>query len=75
MGHDHEFGFGIKRKGYIGERHIEITSEAIALGFLPKSLDGKQLLNIGSNTGGDLFVLAGMGATCKALEGKMHSLM
>lgn len=71
-GHDHEFGFGIKRKGYMGERHIEITSEAIALGFLPKSLNGKQLLNIGTNTGGDLFVLAGMGATCIALEENVH---
>ena len=56
----------------MGERHMELSSEAIAIGFLPKSLNGKQLLNIVTNTGGDIFVLAGMGATYTVLEENDH---
>lgn len=67
-GHDHDFGFGLERKGFMNKRHIEIISEAIALGFLPQKLDNKRLLNIGMNTGGDLLVLAGMGAHCIGVE-------
>ena len=67
-GHDHDFGFGLKRSGFMSNRHIEIPSEAMALGFLPKSLKNKKVLDIGIHTGGDLLVLAGLGAKCIALE-------
>jgi SAM-dependent methyltransferase len=49
-------------------RHIEITSETIALGMLPFDLNGLDVLDIGCWTGGDLMVLGGLGATVTALE-------
>ena len=61
-GHDHDFGFGINRKGSMSTRHIEITSESLSLGFLPTSLSNKKVLNIGPWTGGELLVLSGLGA-------------
>jgi 2-polyprenyl-3-methyl-5-hydroxy-6-metoxy-1,4-benzoquinol methylase len=67
-GHDHDFGFGILRKGAMSTRHLEITSEAMSLGFLPKSLEGKKVLDVGMWTGGDLIILAGLGGSCLALE-------
>ena len=67
-GHDHDFGFGLKRSGFMSTRHIEIPSEAMALGFLPVSLQNKKVMNIGTHTGGDLLVLAGLGADCIAIE-------
>ena len=67
-GHDHDFGFGLKRPGFMSTRHIEIPSEAMALGFLPACLKNKKVLDIGTHTGGDLLVLAGLGAKCTALE-------
>ena len=67
-GHDHDFGYGLKRTGFMSTRHIEIPSEAMALGFLPVCLKNKKVLDIGIHTGGDLLVLAGLGADCTALE-------
>lgn len=61
-GHDHNFGFDVKRTGAMSTRHIEIASECMAYGMLPKSLAGKDVLDIGCWTGGDLLMLAGLGA-------------
>ena len=61
-GHDHSFGFGVNRSGAMSTRHIEIASETMAYGLLPKSLKGKDVLDIGCWTGGDLLMLAGLGA-------------
>ncbi|MFO0997585.1 MAG: methyltransferase domain-containing protein [Alphaproteobacteria bacterium] len=67
-GHDHDFGHGVKRSGTMSTRHVEITSETIALGMLPFDLSGLSVLDIGCWTGGDLLVLAGLGATVTAIE-------
>ncbi len=67
-GHDHDFGFGERRSGAMGTRHIEIMSEAIALGMMPETLDGKSVLDVGCWSGGDLLALAGLGAQVTALE-------
>lgn len=67
-GHDHDFGHDIVRRGAMGVRHKEITSEAIAMGLLPFDLEDKSVLDIGCWTGGDALVLAGLGATVTALE-------
>lgn len=68
-GHDHNFGFGVERSGAMSTRHLEIASEAIAHGMLPKSLKGKKVLDIGCWSGGDLLLLSGMGADVTAVEG------
>jgi len=67
-GHDHDFGFGYTRKGAMGTRHKEITGELISLGMLPQDLHGKAVLDIGCWSGGDLLILAGLGATVEAIE-------
>ncbi len=67
-GHNHDFGHGISRNGAMGPRHIEITSEALRLGMLPADLKGKQVLDIGCWSGGDLLVLAGLGGDVTAME-------
>ena len=67
-GHDHNFGHGVTRPGAMATRHIEITTDAIAMGMLPRSLKGKRVLDIGCWTGGDLLVFAGMGAAVTAIE-------
>jgi len=67
-GHDHDFGHGISRSGAMGPRHIEITSEALRLGMLPADLKNKQVLDVGCWSGGDLLVLAGLGAQVTAME-------
>ena len=67
-GHDHDFGFGISRAGAMGPRHIEITAEALHFGMLPVSLSGKQVLDVGCWSGGDLLVLAGLGGQVTAIE-------
>lgn len=67
-GHNHNFGCGISRAGAMGLRHIEITTEAIRLGMLPASLQGKQVLDVGCWSGGDLLVLAGLGGQITAME-------
>lgn len=67
-GHNHNFGCGICRAGAMGSRHGEITTEAMRLGMLPTSLQGKQVLDVGCWSGGDLLVLAGLGGQVTAME-------
>ena len=67
-GHNHDFGHGVVRQGAMSTRHIEITSRAIRLGYLPTDLSGKRVLNIGCWTGGDSLVLAGLGAYVVSFE-------
>lgn len=67
-GHDHDFGQGISRSGAMGKRHIEIVSESVARGFLPANLSGQRVLDIGCWSGGDVLILAGLGAKVTAIE-------
>ena len=67
-GHDHDFGHGVHRSGAMGTRHVEISTESVHMGFLPTDLSGKKVLDIGCWSGGDLLVLAGMGADVSAIE-------
>jgi len=67
-GHNHNFGGNVSRVGAMGPRHVEITTEALRLGMLPTSLEGKQVLDVGCWSGGDLLVLAGLGGHVTAME-------
>jgi 2-polyprenyl-3-methyl-5-hydroxy-6-metoxy-1,4-benzoquinol methylase len=67
-GHDQDFGFGYFRQGTMSTRHIEIVSESIEYGYLPKNLDGLSVLDVGCWTGGDVLALAGLGAKVIAIE-------
>ena len=67
-GHNHDFGHGYARTGAMGNRHLEITSELIALGMMPSDLKGQRVLDIGCWSGGDLLILAGLGAKVEAIE-------
>lgn len=67
-GHDHNFGHGVVRRGAMMNRHLEIATEAIEYGLMPVSLAGRNVLDVGCWTGGDLLVLAGLGATLVAIE-------
>lgn len=67
-GHNHDFGCGVTRTGAMGPRHREITAEALHLGMLPADLKGKQILDVGCWSGGDLLVLAGLGGQVTAME-------
>lgn len=67
-GHNHDFGHGFTRAGAMGDRHKEITSELISLGMMPSDLSGKRVLDIGCWSGGDLLILAGLGARVEAIE-------
>jgi 2-polyprenyl-3-methyl-5-hydroxy-6-metoxy-1,4-benzoquinol methylase len=67
-GHNHDFGHGFTRSGAMGDRHLEITSELISLGMMPGDLSGKRVLDIGCWSGGDLLILAGLGAQVEAIE-------
>lgn len=67
-GHNHDFGCGVTRAGAMDARHTEITSEALHLGMLPPDLKGKQVLDVGCWSGGDLLVLAGLGGQVTAME-------
>lgn len=67
-GHNHDFGHGFTRSGAMGNRHTEITSELISLGMMPADLNGKRVLDIGCWSGGDLLILAGLGAQVEAIE-------
>ena len=67
-GHNHDFGYGVCRTGAMAERHIEITSEAIQMGFLAPSLENNKILDIGCWSGGDLLILAGMEGIITATE-------
>lgn len=67
-GHDHHFGYDYRRQGAMSTRHIEIVAECLEYGFLEQNLSGKDILNVGCWTGGDLLALAGMGARVTAIE-------
>ena len=67
-GHDHDFGHGVWRRGAMASRHVEITSEAIRLGLMPAKLNDLETLDVGCWSGGDLLVLAGLGAAVTAIE-------
>jgi len=67
-GHNHNFGHGFTRDGAMGNRHLEITSELISLGMMPSDLTGQKVLDIGCWSGGDLLILAGLGAQIEAIE-------
>lgn len=67
-GHNHDFGFGVKRKGAMRDRHVEIASEAISRGLMEPDLTGKSVLDIGCWSGGDALILNGLGAGVTALE-------
>ncbi len=67
-GHNHDFGHGAQRSGAMENRHREITTESLQMGFLPADLSGQNVLDIGCWSGGDLLILAGMGADVTATE-------
>jgi 2-polyprenyl-3-methyl-5-hydroxy-6-metoxy-1,4-benzoquinol methylase len=67
-GHDQDFGFGVSRSGAMGGRHVEIAGEAIRLGMLSPALRGKEVLDVGCWSGGDLLLLAGLGGRVTAIE-------
>jgi 2-polyprenyl-3-methyl-5-hydroxy-6-metoxy-1,4-benzoquinol methylase len=67
-GHNHDLGHGFFRSGAMGNRHLEITAELISLGMMPINLNGQKVLDIGCWSGGDLLVLAGLGAEVVAIE-------
>jgi len=67
-GHNHDFGNGYTRSGAMGNRHVEITVEALRLGMLRADLRGKKVLDVGCWSGGDLLVLAGLGGEVTAIE-------
>lgn len=72
-GHDHDFGFGIKRSGAMGQRHLEIVGECLQYGLLPADLAGKNVLDVGCWSGGDVLLLAGLGAKVTAIEEHLRS--
>lgn len=67
-GHTYDWGHGCARTGAMGPRHIEIGTESVEHGFLPKDLRGKRVLDIGCWSGGDLLLLRGLGAEVEAIE-------
>lgn len=67
-GHNHDFGFGVTRKGGMGPRHIEIISECLAFGLLPADLTGKRVLDVGCWSGGDVLALTGLGGQVTGIE-------
>lgn len=67
-GHDHDFGHGVMRPGAMMTRHLEIAAEGLTTGWLQPDLTGQQILDVGCWSGGDLLVLAGLGASVTAIE-------
>ena len=67
-GHNHDFGtFAIK--GRMKNRHLWLLSMFMdKFGVLPKSLEGKKILDIGAWTGGTSLLLCAMGAKVVAIE-------
>jgi len=72
-GHDHDFGFGIKRSGAMGARHVEIITECVRYGLLPHDLSGTEVLDVGCWSGGDVLLLAGLGGRVTAVEEHLKS--
>ena len=54
-------------------RHKEIARELMSLGMLPASLRGKKVLDVGCWTGGDLLILAGLGARVVAIDENLQT--
>lgn len=67
-GHDHDFGHGVTRSGAMMNRHLEIATEGLVTGWLAPDLTGQRVLDVGCWSGGDLLVLAGLGAQVTAIE-------
>ncbi|MBU2544901.1 class I SAM-dependent methyltransferase [Patescibacteria group bacterium] len=67
-GHNHDFGtFAVK--GRMKDRHLWLFSMFVdKFGALPKSLEGKRVLDIGPWTGGTTLLLCAMGAEVVAIE-------
>ncbi len=67
-GHDHDFGT-FSLPGRMGDRHIWLLATFIdRFGALPRSLEGKRVLDVGCWTGGTSLLLAAMGAEVVAIE-------
>jgi 2-polyprenyl-3-methyl-5-hydroxy-6-metoxy-1,4-benzoquinol methylase len=67
-GHYHDFGNNYIRNGAMGKRHIEIMTEALQYGLIKSDYLNKNVLDVGCWTGGDLIILAGLGADVTAIE-------
>ncbi|WP_200280436.1 class I SAM-dependent methyltransferase [Rhabdochromatium marinum] len=67
-GHDHDFGHGVTRSGAMMARHREIAIEGLVTGWLAPDLTEQQVLDVGCWSGGDLLMLAGLGAQVTAIE-------
>lgn len=67
-GHNHDFGtFAVK--GRMKNRHLWLLAMFMdKFGVLPKSLEGKKILDIGAWTGGTSMLLCAMGAKVVAIE-------
>lgn len=67
-GHNHDFG-DFQLKGRMGNRHNSLLAIFIdKFKVLPKSLDGRRVLDIGCWTGGTSLLLSAMGAHVVAIE-------
>jgi SAM-dependent methyltransferase len=67
-GHNHDFG-EFKLKGKMGDRHIELLSNFIALFEVSlKDFDKKDVFDIGCWTGGTTLLLASLGSRVFAIE-------
>lgn len=67
-GHDHDFGFGVRRTGAMAGRHLEIIGECLSLGFFPPDLKGRKVLDVGCWSGGDILALTALGGDVTAIE-------
>jgi 2-polyprenyl-3-methyl-5-hydroxy-6-metoxy-1,4-benzoquinol methylase len=67
-GHNHDFG-DFFLKGRLTDRHVRLLATFMdKLNALPKSLEGKRVLDIGCWTGGTSLILCAMGAEVVAIE-------
>lgn len=67
-GHDQDFGWGVRRTGAMGARHLEIIGECLRHGFFPADLSGRKVLDVGCWSGGDVLALTGLGGAVTAIE-------
>jgi SAM-dependent methyltransferase len=67
-GHDHDFGdFFVP--GKLGDRHVSLIAGLVEwLQVLPRSLDGKSVMDIGCWSGGTTLLLKAMGADVVGIE-------
>jgi len=67
-GHNHDFG-DFQLEGLMGNRHIFLPAVFMdEFKVLPKSLEGKSILDVGCWTGGTSMLLSAMGANVVAIE-------